>query len=100
MRAGARRAPPLLFVEELPADLAGGVPGLTARLTPRLGPRPPKAPARTLATADNADQARKQGRRAIAFPVRALEAPGGHPIAHHGTPPQRRRHQVGPRPTV
>ncbi|TMK53942.1 MAG: DUF58 domain-containing protein [Actinobacteria bacterium] len=100
IRAGARRSPPLLFVEELPADLADGVPGLTSRLTPRLGPRPPKAPARTLATAGNADQARKPGRRAIAFPVGAIEARGVHHIAYQVTPPKRGRYEIGPGSTV
>src|SRR5207302_8157147 len=96
IRAGARRSPPLLFVEELPADLADGVPGLTSRPTPRFGLRPPKAPARTLATTGNVDQARKPGRRAIAFPVDAIEARGVQHIAYQVTPPKRGRYEIGP----
>jgi len=108
IRAGGRRSPPLLFVEELPADLADGVPTLTSKLTPklaprltsRLKPRHPKAPAKTLATTDAGDQARRPGRRAIAFPIGAIEARQVHHVAYQVLPPKRGRYDIGPGSTV
>jgi uncharacterized protein (DUF58 family) len=108
IRAGGRRSPPLLFVEELPADLADGVPGLTPRATARLTPRStsrskprlPKAPVRTLATTDAADHVRRPGRRAIAFPIGAIEARQVHHVAYQVLPPKRGRYDIGPGSTV
>ncbi len=75
IRAGARRSPPLLFVEELPADLADAVPGMTSRLTPRLGTRPPKAPARTLARPANRAGGRSPSPSAPSRPGESTTSP-------------------------
>ncbi len=105
IRAGGRRSPPLLFVEELPADLADGVPaasraeGTSAHMFLRAGTKP-RIPAKTLARTGPADQARKPGRRAIAFPVGAIDAREVHHVAYQVVPPKRGRYEIGPGSTV
>src|SRR5207302_3581383 len=50
--------------------------------------------------ADNPDQARRPGRRAIAFPVGAIEAREVHHVAYRVVPPKRGRYEIGPGSTV
>src|SRR5207302_662637 len=99
IRAGARRSPPLLFVEELPADLADGVP----RAASSAELHPVDGPTGTLPTAGGAELARRPGRRAIAFPVGAIEAPPApgadavrRGVLHHAGVPAGRRREEDP----
>lgn len=116
IRAGAHRSPPLIYVEELPADLADGLaeatgaeglpnPGTVRANTPARRPgRRPKEPssdrARTIVRADAPDQGRRPGRRAVAFPVGGIEAREVHHIAYRVVPPTRGRYEIGPGSTV
>jgi hypothetical protein len=101
IHAGARRSPPLLFVEELPLDLAEGMPaGTNVREVPTAKSRTPPHSALTRAGAAPPDQARRVGRRAIAFPVGAIEPHELHHIAYRVVPSKRGRFEIGPGSTI
>ena len=103
IRAGARRSPPLMFVEELPVDLAEGLPaGIAAREVPTAAPRSRASSHTTLTRAGSPppDQARKAGRRAIAFPVGPIEPHEMHHIGYRIVPSKRGRFEIGPGSTI
>lgn len=99
IRAGAHRTPPLLFVEELPIDLAEGVPGAVAKAVATKGQRPGVGPL-TRAGTPPPDQARRTGRRAIAFPIGAIEAHEMHQLGYRVVPTKRGRFEIGPGSTI
>lgn len=111
IRAGARRSPPLLFVEELPVDLAEGVPAQYTAEDGTVGIEQAQAPGRhpahyrpgsalTRTGVQPSDQARRSGRRAIGFPVGAVEAHELHHVAYRIVPTKRGRFEIGPGSTI
>ncbi|HEU5002844.1 MAG TPA: DUF58 domain-containing protein [Actinomycetota bacterium] len=111
IRAGARRSPPLLFVEELPVDLAEGVPAQyraedgssgmeQAVAQPRRTAQYRPGSALTRTGVAPSDQARRSGRRAIGFPVGAIEAHELHHVAYRIVPTKRGRYEIGPGSTI
>ena len=101
IRAGARRSPPLLFVEELPVDLAdAGTPSKDQRDAALRAGSKARVPARTLALTDAIDPAPRSARRAVAFPVGAIEPRGVHHIAYRVVPARRGRYDIGPGSTL
>lgn len=106
VRAGAHPSPPLLFVEELPLDLVEGIPlGATARDLPPPGAAGSRSRGQTHAALTRTgvappDQARKTGRRAIAFPVGAIEAHELHHLGYRVVPSKRGRFEIGPGSTI
>jgi len=111
IRAGGRRSPALVFVEELPAALADGPPEPAlpeeAPAEAAQGALPPAAanPANHpgAAAAKGASQpptGSRTARRKVAFPVGAIEARQTHQIAYEVVPPRRGRYEIGPGLTV
>lgn len=99
IQAGSRRTPPLLFVEELPVDLAEGVPGTVIKTVKARGAGSAAGPL-TRAGSPPPDQARRIGRRSIAFPIGAIEAHETHQLAYRVVPTKRGRFEIGPGSTI
>lgn len=112
IRAGARRSPPLMFVEELPVDLAEGVPAQYVTEGEAVAVEPVRTVSRhasahykpgsamTRTGVAPSDQARRSGRRAIGFPVGAIEAHELHHVAYRIVPTKRGRFEIGPGSTI